>query len=148
MGSHFTLSFWVRPRPQSDLPPPPHDLRTLVNKEGEYQLSMLSDGRLFFTVAEDDQWWPWREIMARLPEQRWSYVAWVREGKVHRFYVNGRLRGVFEGPETIGDRHPNLDELRWGGRQHTNSGFVGDLADVRVQARARHPGSERPRSLT
>ena len=55
-----------------------------------------------------------------------------------RMYLNGRPAATLEPPGPIGDRHPEEDELRIGGRQRESAvGFRGLIDDVRIWSVAR-----------
>jgi WD40 repeat protein/serine/threonine protein kinase len=131
LSDPFTIEAWVRPGRSRD-----RGWETIINKEGEYQIA-LKDRRVYWTIAAGSDWIAWVGLRSPLPEDRWTHVALVRQGERVRLLVNGRLVQTVGAVGPMGDRHPDEDELRIGGRQREVSGFQGAIDEVRVWSVAR-----------
>jgi hypothetical protein len=125
----FTVEAWIRPL--SDVPP---EIRAIVNKEGEYQVSLGLGRRLQYTLATQSGsgWNLWQRQRHSLPVDAWTHFALVCAPAGVQVYVNGERAGTALPPGAIGDHHPDQDELRIGGRQRNDPGFRGLIDDVRI----------------
>ncbi len=139
MTDRFTVEAWIHPidSPGGTGETQVHAVwvpswETILNKEGEYQVARGPDGVLFWTVAGEAGWIPWVSLRYAAPAGRWTHLGLVRESRTIRAYLNGRLVQTFTGPGEIGDHHVDMDELRFGGRQHTELGFRGRIDEVRL----------------
>lgn len=136
MSDALTVEAWVNPRGTV--------WGAIVSKEGEYQLSRLSDGTVGFTLASASPGWTTRTTGVPLPEREWTHLALVFDGSQARVFMNGAL--VFSEPTVgpIGDfgSHAAEDEVWFGGRQwnlrNANPVWFGGLIDeVRIWNRVR-----------
>ena len=129
----FTVEAWIRPL--VDVPP---RIRAIVNKEGEYQISLGNDGRFQYTIANSSSegWHNWQHLPHRPPADAWTHVALVYAPEGVRAYINGQLAGMGPPPGPLADYHA-LDELRIGGRQWGDPGFRGLIDEVRIWSVAR-----------
>ncbi|HXI01681.1 MAG TPA: LamG-like jellyroll fold domain-containing protein, partial [Candidatus Saccharimonadales bacterium] len=133
MTGAFTIEAWIRPSPPAGTP----GWHTVLNKEGEYQLAIDPDGRMAWTIAGPEGWQGWSSQRYSIPPERWTYVALAWEAGKVRLFLNGRLVQVRSISPVMGDQHPDMNELRIGGRQHTASGFEGRIDEVRLWSIAR-----------
>ncbi|MCI0347595.1 MAG: hypothetical protein L0221_19515, partial [Chloroflexi bacterium] len=130
----FTVEAWIRP-----LGGAPPAIRAIVNKEGEYQVSLGYDGRLQYTIATHSGpgWNLWQRERHTPPVDAWTHVALVCAPEGVQVYVNGERSRTAPPPGAIGDNHRDQDELRIGGRQLGDPGFRGLIDDVRIWSIAR-----------
>jgi WD40 repeat protein len=133
MTGAFTIEAWIRPSRPAGEP----GWRTVVNKEGEYQLAIDPDGHLVWNIAGPEGWQGWSSQRCAIPLERWTHVALVRESGNVRLFLNGRAVQVRSISPITGDHHPDMNELRIGGRQHTAAGFEGRIDEVRLWSAAR-----------
>ena len=131
MTDAFTIETWINPTPFPG-GATPLSLRMVFNKEGEYQIAIRPDGELLWVIADANGWLGWVETHYKVPFDRWTHIALVRDRAHVRFYINGIQ--VQEQPvsESIGDEHRSLNQLRIGGRQHTPSSFRGRVDEMRI----------------
>ncbi len=144
MGETFTLEAWIYPieseaqvttaQVDASWKTPWH---TVLNKEGEYQIARGPDGLIYWTVAVGARWIPWVALPYAAPLRRWTHLALVREGRTVRSYINGRRAHTYTGLGATGDHHPDMNELRIGGRQHADLSFRGRIDEVRIWRIAR-----------
>lgn len=138
----LTVEAWVRPTgPGSH----PTFGGVIVSKEGEWWLGRAADGRINFALANGSPGWATRTTDTVLPENVWSHVALTYDaagGQVN-VYVDGILAHVENASGEIGDRHPEADQLRMGGRERddvsANQRFQGLIDEVRIWSLARTP---------
>ena len=129
----FTVEAWIQP-----LADVSRRTRAIVNKEGEYQLSLGNDGRFQYTIANlsSEGWHTWQRLRHTPPADAWTHVALVYAPDGVRAYINGQLAGTGPPPGALADYHA-LDELRIGGRQWSDPGFRGLIDEVRIWSVAR-----------
>ncbi|HXI21882.1 MAG TPA: LamG-like jellyroll fold domain-containing protein, partial [Gemmatimonadales bacterium] len=134
MTETFTLEAWIQPlRPRGVRP----GIGAVINKEGEYQISLSSDGRPAWNLAGPDGWTGWHSARFRIPLGSWAHLALVRDGSTVRFYLNGLRVQTTPFPEPPGDHDPSKNELRISGRQSTPQSFRGRTDEVRIWGMAR-----------
>ncbi|EMI46059.1 LamG-like jellyroll fold domain-containing protein [Rhodopirellula sp. SWK7] len=128
MSNTMTMEAWVRPDASANTD------RMILNKEGEYELSVDADGSIKWAFANSDPGWAWHDTNYTLTDGEWAHVAVSYNNGTVSTYVNGELIEVYEGTGTIGDSHPTLNELHIGGRSNSPTGqyFQGGIDDVRV----------------
>jgi len=137
LSDALTLEAWIFPRG-----PGGPGGGVIVNKEGEYALTRLSDGRIAYALANASPGWVTVAPGAVAPERAWSHVALAYDAGAGliRLYLNGALVDSRSGSGPIGDfpGHASEDELWIGGRQATPQGqwFDGVIDEVRVFQRA------------
>jgi hypothetical protein len=134
MTESFTLEAWVQPLPVAGAP---RALGAVINKEGEYQVSIFPDGEIAWTLAGPDGWARWDYTRFRIPLGTWAHLTLVRDGPTVRFLVNGRLVETTRFTDPPGDHHPRMNELRISGRQQTPQSFRGRIDEVRMWSIAR-----------
>ncbi|MBB3207905.1 CSLREA domain-containing protein, partial [Rhodopirellula rubra] len=128
MSNTMTMEAWVRPDASANTD------RMILNKEGEYEMSVDADGSIKWAFANSDPGWAWHDTNYTLTDGEWAHVAVSYNNGTVSTYVNGELVEVYEGSGTIGDSHPTLNELHIGGRGNNPTGqyFQGGIDDVRV----------------
>ncbi|EMI57701.1 LamG-like jellyroll fold domain-containing protein, partial [Rhodopirellula sallentina] len=128
MTNTMTMEAWVRPEASANTD------RMILNKEGEYELSVDVDGSLKWGFNNTDPGWAWHDTNHVLTEGEWAHVAVTYDNGTVTTYVNGDVVGVYEGSGAIGDAHPTMDELHIGGRSNNPAGqyFQGGIDDVRI----------------
>jgi WD40 repeat protein len=134
MRETLTLEAWVQPlRVQRAS----RELGAVINKEGEYQISLFADGEVAWNLAGPDGWTRWNYTRFRIPLGTWAHMALVRDGSAVHFYVNGRLVETRRFTEPPGDHDRSMNELRISGRQGTPQSFRGRTDEVRIWSIAR-----------
>lgn len=128
MTNTLTMEAWVRPDTSTNVE------RLVINKEGEYELSIDADGSVKWAFANTDPGWSWHDTNAVLAVGQWAHVAVTYDNGVVSTFVNGQLIDVYQGSGVIGDAYITLDELRIGGRSNNPSGqyFEGAIDEVRI----------------
>ncbi|MBW2241555.1 MAG: hypothetical protein JRH01_06170, partial [Deltaproteobacteria bacterium] len=132
MSNFLVIEAWVYPRG-----PGGSGGGVIVNKEGEYALTRLTDGTIAFSLAGTSLGWSTVPTAASAPERIWTHVALAyRDGSPGsvQIYENGVEVDSIPASGLIGDFHTNLNELWIGGRQNTgnNQWFHGVIDEVRV----------------
>ncbi len=129
MTSALTLEAWINPMAS------PNTDRMILNKEGEYELTVFADGSLQYAIALPDNTWDWHNTGAIVSDGRWAHVALSFDNGLIKTYLDGNLVDSFQqAAGSIGDSHPTENELRIGSRTSNPAGhgFAGALDDVRV----------------
>ncbi len=128
MTNSFTLEAWINPEPSAN------SNRMILNKEGEYELSIFPNGEIYWAVANTTPGWSWQGTGQFVDNGVWTHVALTYDAGVVTTYVNGVSVNVYSGSGTIGDVYPALNQLTIGGRLNNPSGqyFDGQITDVRV----------------
>ncbi|MDJ0866729.1 MAG: thrombospondin type 3 repeat-containing protein [Myxococcota bacterium] len=114
-----------------------------VSKEGEFWLGRNPAGQVVYALANQSPGWTAVTTGVEVPENVWSHVALVYDAAAGeaRVYLNGALADARAASGPLGDRHPEMGQLRIGGRQAddalpTGSGggqrFQGAIDEVRV----------------
>ncbi len=140
MRETFTLEAWVQPL---RIPGAPRELGAVINKEGEYQISIFPDGEVAWNLAGPDGWTRWNYTRFRIPLGTWAHLALVRDGSTVRFHLNGRCVETTRFTEPPGDHDRSMDELRISGRQGTPQSFRGRIDEVRIWSIARSEAQTR-----
>lgn len=132
MSGALTIEAWLNPRGPGGAAG-----GVVLNKEGEYALTRLTDGTLAFSLANASPGWVTVATAATAPVHDWTHIALVYQsgppGSVEIF-ENGVLVDTLVASGLIGDFSPAQDELRIGGRQATanDQWFHGLLDEVRL----------------
>lgn len=126
-----TMAAWIRPTASTNID------RMIVNKEGEYELSITANNEIEWALANTSPGWNWHLTGKFVPNDVWSHVVVTYDGVEVKTYLNGELVETFPASGNIGDSHPSLNELRIGGRSNNPSGknFAGRIDDVYVFTR-------------
>jgi hypothetical protein len=113
--------------------------RMIINKEGEYEVALFSDDKIYWAFANTDPGWAWHDTGYTVTNGEWTHIAVTYNNGTVTTYVNGNLVDVYEGSGSIGDVYPALNELRIGGRSNNPADkfFDGQIDDVRVWNTAR-----------
>ncbi|MEP4681788.1 MAG: LamG-like jellyroll fold domain-containing protein [Rhodopirellula bahusiensis] len=128
MTNTMTMEAWVRPDASANTD------RMIINKEGEYELSIDADASIKWGFDNTDPGWAWHDTNHVLTEGEWAHVAVTYDNGTVTTYVNGDVVDVYEGSGAIDDAHPTMDELHIGGRSNNPAGqyFQGGIDDVRI----------------
>ncbi|MBN8490904.1 MAG: LEPR-XLL domain-containing protein, partial [Burkholderiales bacterium] len=130
----LTIEAWIRPTgPGSDAVYG----GIIVNKEGEYELARLADGRIAWAIANAAPGWDWVETDYVAALDTWTHVAFVYDGAVGRVYANGELVHEAAATGAIGDTASGQNRLQIGSRQVGGQRFEGQIDEVRVWSVAR-----------
>lgn len=140
MANTLTIEAWLYPRG-----PGGSSGGVIVNKEGEYALTRLTDGTIAFSLAGTSLGWVTVPTAASAPERTWTHVAlsYSGNGPGVEIYENGVLVDSIAATGSIGDFSASQNELWIGGRQATgnNQWFHGLLDEVRLWNVRRGGGS-------
>ena len=136
MTTTMTMEAWINPDPSANVN------RMIINKEGEYEVALFADNRIYWAFANTDPGWAWHDTGYTVTNGEWTHIAVTYDNGTVTTYVNGNAVDVFLGSGTIGDAHPTLDELRIGGRSNSPDGkfFDGMIDEVRIWDTARTQG--------
>ncbi|NOS68555.1 MAG: hypothetical protein HOP33_01315, partial [Verrucomicrobia bacterium] len=104
----------------------------IVNKEGEYEIGVISDGTVRWSIKDPSSPMAWTVTPLVAPLNTWTHVAMVYGGGMVRIYGNGSLIQSYSGPGSIGDELPGLDDFQIGGRQAISENFKGSIDEVSV----------------
>ncbi|MDB5905884.1 MAG: Laminin subdomain protein 2 domain protein, partial [Betaproteobacteria bacterium] len=109
------------------------DRQIILNKEGEYEISISSTGTLQWAFADTTPGWTWTDTGITVAADTWVDVAVTFNSGVVNAYIDGSLAYTYAGTGNIGDAHPTMNDLTIGGRQNsTGERFIGLIDDVRV----------------
>jgi WD40 repeat protein/serine/threonine protein kinase len=133
MRDAFTAELWFRPADDAAA----GAFETLLNREGEYQVALAPDRTIQWTTARGAAWIGWNNSRCTPPAGAWTHVALAYGTDMAALYVNGIQVMSRPALGVLGDQHPDLDELRIGGRQAARSPFRGRIDEVRVWSVAR-----------
>lgn len=114
---------------------------TIVNKEGEYEISRYPDGAIGWAFANSSLEWNSVKTTAIAPVNTWSHVAVIYGSGAVLIYLNGELVDLRLVSGSIGDVDPSQNDFRIGGRQGASQFFSGMIDEVRVWSFV-HSGKE------
>ncbi|MFM6482207.1 MAG: LamG domain-containing protein, partial [Microcystis panniformis] len=124
----LTLEAWINPQKQIQA-----DGGIIVNREGEYEVAVWSDGTIRWAFANSNPGWNWINTGYTISTNQWTHIAVSYDKGLIKTYANGSLVHTYDGTGTIGDVFASQDELRIGYRQAANSQyFKGQIDEVRV----------------
>jgi len=124
----MTMEAWINREPSSQA------TQIIINKEGEYEVGLDSDGSLKWAFANTNPGWGWHDTGVVIPVNVWTHIAVTYDNGTITSYVNGVAVETFAGSGTIGDAHPTKDSLRIGGRENNpaNQYFNGQISEAQV----------------
>ena len=136
MTSTMTMEAWIKADASANVN------RMMINKEGEYEVALFSDGTLNWAFANTDPGWTWHNTGYVVADGEWTHIAVAYDNGVVSTYVNGTLVDLYNGSGPIGDAHATFDELRIGGRSNipADKYFDGQIDEVRIWNTARTQG--------
>lgn len=105
--------------------------------DGEYRLSVQSDGRLRFLVFGGGDYQFEFDSDRVVNDGEWHHVAAVRDGSEGRLYIDGIPAGAESGP--VRPLDPTLEVAMGADIRDGNAYFEGYLDDVRLYASALSP---------
>lgn len=123
----FTASFWVKPAVLHD--------GIIVNKEGEYEFNIFSNGNFRYALANTNPGWTWIDTGLNAPINQWTHFVIAYDNGQITVYRNGTQGHTFAGSGALGDVHPQWQDLRIGGRQGTIQFFNGAIDGVQLYNR-------------
>ncbi len=139
----MTMEAWINPDASANAN------RMIINKEGEYEVALFSDDKIYWAFANTDPGWTWHDTGYTVTNGEWTHIAVTYDNGTVTTYVNGNVVDVYDGSGSIGDSYPVLNELRIGGRSNNPAGkyFDGQIDDVRIwnTARTARGNSSKPR---
>lgn len=129
----FSVSLWIFPTKAMQS-------GTFLSKEGEYQIALLGDRGLSFTIANSNPGWAWESSDYHPPINQWTQIALTHKitnatskQSVITLYANGKVIFEIDSSGVIGDRHPEFAQFQIGGRQLNNDySFHGKIDDLAV----------------
>ncbi len=133
MTNTMTMEAWIKADASANVN------RMIINKEGEYEVALFSDGTINWAFANSDPGWTWHNTGYVVADGEWTHIAVAYDNGTVSTYVNGTLVDVYNGSGSLGDAHATLDELRIGGRSNNPAGkyFDGQIDEVRIWNTAR-----------
>ena len=133
MTNTLTMEAWVKADASANVN------RTIINKEGEYEVALFSDGTINWSFANTDPGWSTHNTGYVVADSVWTHIAVAYDNGSVSTYVNGSLVDVYNGSGAIGDADVTLDELRIGGHSSlpADKYFDGQIDDVRIWNTAR-----------
>ncbi len=136
MTNTMTMEAWINPDASANAN------RMIINKEGEYEVALFSDDKIYWAFANTDPGWTWHDTGYTVTNGEWTHIAVVYDNGTVKTFVNGNVVDVYDGSGSIGDSYPVLNELRIGGRSNVPAGkfFDGQIDDVRIWNTARTQG--------
>ncbi len=127
MSNAMTMEAWFKVESFSN------PTQMILNKEGEYEVAVHSDGSIQYAIALSNNTWAWRNTGYTVAMNQWTHVAVSFNNGIISTYVNGELIDTHQQSSTIGDVYSSMNDLRIGGRSNaTNAHFDGEIDDVRV----------------
>ena len=133
MTNALTMEAWINPDTSTNVN------RMIINKEGEYEVALFPNDRIYWAFANTDPGWVWHDTGYTVTNGEWTHIAVTYDNGTVSTYVNGTLVDVYSGSGSLGDAHPTLDDLRIGGRSNNPAGkfFDGRIDEVRIWNTAR-----------
>ncbi|WP_075086540.1 tandem-95 repeat protein [Mariniblastus fucicola] len=128
MTNTMTMEAWIKSEASTNVN------RMIINKEGEYEVAILADNRIYWGFANTDPGWSWHDTGYTVTNGEWTHVAVSYDNGTVTTYINGNVVEVYYGSGVIGDAHATLDSLRIGGRENNEADkfFNGVIDDVRI----------------
>ncbi|WP_172456669.1 LamG-like jellyroll fold domain-containing protein, partial [Microcystis aeruginosa] len=124
----LTIEAWINPQKQIQA-----DGGIIVNREGEYEIAVWSDGTIRWAFANSNPGWNWINTGYTISIDKWTHIAVSYDKGLIKTYANGSLVHTYDGTGTIGDVFASQDEFRIGYRQAANSQyFKGQIDEVRI----------------
>ncbi|TRU76268.1 MAG: hypothetical protein EWV55_07495, partial [Microcystis viridis Mv_BB_P_19951000_S69] len=124
----LTIEAWINPQKQIQA-----DGGIIVNREGEYEVAVWSDGTIRWAFANSNPGWNWINTGYTISIDKWTHIAVSYDKGLIKTYANGSLVHIYDGTGTIGDVFASQDEVRIGYRQAANSQyFKGQIDEVRI----------------
>jgi hypothetical protein len=126
MTNTLTASAWI-------MPTSPNSTRTIVNREGEYDVGML-EGVLSWAFSNTNPGWNWVVTGYTPPLFQWTHIAVVYDNGIIKTYANGVLVHTYNGSGAIVDASPSENDFRIGSRQCSfcSEYFQGGIDEVRM----------------
>ncbi len=136
MSNTMTMEAWINPDASANAN------RMIINKEGEYEVALFSDDKIYWAFANTDPGWAWHDTGYTVTNGEWTHIAVTYDNGTVTTYVNGNVVDVYDGSGSIGDSYPVLNELRIGGRSNdpADKFFDGQIDDVRIWNTVRTQG--------
>ncbi|MEM6722952.1 MAG: LamG-like jellyroll fold domain-containing protein [Bacteroidota bacterium] len=124
----FTIQAWIFPTEDGN---GVLDVGMIINKEGSYQISRWPNQTIQYSVANQNQSWNHINTGIFAFEDEWTCITMTYANGDINMYKNGELEYSFDGngPITF-DNHPDLNNLRIGGRSFQDMFFIGKIDDV------------------
>ena len=132
----MTMEAWINREPSTQT------TQIIINKEGEYEVGLDSDGSLKWAFANTNPGWAWHDTGVVISVNTWTHIAVTYDNGTITSYVNGVAVETFAGSGTIGDVYPTKESLRVGGRENNpaNQYFTGQISEAQVWNVARTAG--------
>ncbi|GIW65232.1 MAG: hypothetical protein KatS3mg093_211 [Candidatus Parcubacteria bacterium] len=110
----------------------------LINNEGKYEWApnTPSANKIGYAIANSLPGWNWI-ASSNFTINQWQFYCFsYSQTYIIKSYINGINDYSLQGSGNIGDNHPDLNNVRIGGRQYTAQYFNGLIDEVRVYNRA------------
>jgi hypothetical protein len=126
MTNALTLSAWIYPTSSTST-------RTIVNREGEYDIGEL-EGVLSWAFSNTNPGWNWVSTGYSPPLFQWTHIAVTYNNGLVKTYANGVLVHTYNGSGAIVDSSTPENDFRIGSRQCSFCAeyFSGGIDEVRM----------------
>ncbi len=129
LSNNFTLEAWVN---LENL----EDYGMVINKEGEYELYFSNTEYIYYAFNNSSPGWASTSSNIPVDLKTWTHIVLTFENGDIKVYKNGVLHHTYNGSGTIsGDKFPDFNDLRIGGRQKGNNFFKGLIDEVKIYKR-------------
>jgi hypothetical protein len=127
MDSALSLCAWIYPQG-----PGTADVGGIIMcKEGEYAVARFPDGSIQWALANANPGWKFINTGYIAPPNHWTHIAVVYDNGTITTYADGQPVHTLAGAGAIVS-HPQINDLRIGGRQASAQHFHGLIDDVRL----------------
>ncbi|MFM6408660.1 MAG: LamG-like jellyroll fold domain-containing protein, partial [Microcystis sp.] len=88
----LTLEAWINPQKQIQA-----DGGIIVNREGEYEVAVWSDGTIRWAFANSNPGWNWINTGYTISTNQWTHIAVSYDKGLIKTYANGSLVHTYDG---------------------------------------------------
>lgn len=131
----MSFEAWIFPKGLGSGMAPGYEGGILINKEGEYEIRRLQDGRISYAFANSSPGWTWIDTSFVAAANQWTHLALTYDLGTVKLYANGQLVHTGNHAGLIGDVEPTHNELRIGGRQAGDQHFHGKIDQIGIYDR-------------
>ena len=127
MTSAMTLEAWINPSAITGT-------HNIVSREGEYLLSIHSNGNLYYAIAASNPSWDWVDTGYKVQTNEWTHLTFTTDstaGQI-KLYANGNEVYTRALTGNIGDVDGGNNNLMIGARNGTSEYFKGQIDEVAI----------------